>query len=107
MSERSRDVWRSVLLAGYGLVALVPLALIFGAVKPGAQGRLVVFADALGFDALSLLALQVFVSGRWARTTKSFGLRAVLGLHRQAGKVVLVLVVAHLLVLLLADPARL
>jgi len=103
----SRHAWRSVLLAGYGVVALAPLGLIFGAVKPGAPSRLVVFADALGFAALSLLALQVFASGRWALTTKSFGLRAVLSLHRQAGVAVLVLVVAHVMVLMVSDPARL
>src|SRR4051812_20595563 len=100
-------VVRRLLLAGYAAVALVPLALIFGVLKPGAQGRLVVFADALGFAALSLIALQVFASGRWAVTTRSFGLRSVLALHRQAGVAVLVLVVAHVVALVLADPARL
>ncbi len=97
---------RWLLLGGYGIVALGPLALIYGAVKPGTQGNLVVFADALGFGALSLLALQVLCSGRWAPTTRAFGLRWVLSLHRQAGAAVLVLVVAHLALLLVADPSR-
>lgn len=97
---------RQALLAGYALVLLVPLALIAGVMKPGAQGQLVVFADALGFAAVSLLALQVAVSGRWATTTRAFGLRAVLSLHRQAGIAVLVLVIAHVVVLLAADPSR-
>src|SRR3954451_5169064 len=87
---------------------LLPIALIASVmIKPGAQGRLVVFADAVGFAALSLLALQVIVSGRAARTTRSFGLRSVLALHRQAGVAVLVLVVLHVVVLVLDDPARL
>src|SRR4051794_8025261 len=98
---------RAALLAGYGAVLLVPLAFMAGAMKPGAQGRLVIFADALGFAALSLVALQVFTSGRWAATTRAFGLRVVLSLHRQAGLAVLVLVVAHLVFLLAADPSRL
>ena len=42
-------------------------------------------ADALGFVALSLLALQVFVSGRFSGTTRAFGLRSVLTLHRVVG----------------------
>lgn len=75
----------------YGAVLFAPFALIAGAAKPGAQGTLVVFANALGFAALSLLVLQVVVSGRWAGTTKAFGLRSVLSLHRQAGMAVLVL----------------
>jgi hypothetical protein len=48
---------RPLLIGGYGAVLLAPLVLIGGAIKPGAQGRLVVFADALGFAGLSLLAL--------------------------------------------------
>src|SRR4051812_967406 len=98
---------RALLLAGYAVVLLVPLALLFGVVNPGAQGRLVIFADALGFAALSLIGLQMAVSGRWAATTKAFGLRSVLSLHRQAGIAVLVLVVVHVVVLMVADPSRL
>ena len=98
---------RALLLAGYTVVLLVPLALLFGVVNPGAQGRLVIFADALGFAALSLIALQLAVSGRWAVTTRAFGLRSVLSLHRQAGIAVLVLVVVHVVVLMVADPSRL
>jgi predicted ferric reductase len=98
---------RAVLAALYAAVVLVPLALMAGAIKPGAQGRLVVFADALGFAALSLLALQIMTSGRWAATTKAFGLRSVLSLHRQAGIAVLTLAAAHLVILLVDDPTRL
>jgi predicted ferric reductase len=102
-----RAVQRLLLVAGYGLVLLAPLVLIAGVMKPGAQGVLVVFADVLGFAALSLLALQVFVSGRWAATTKSFGLRSMLSLHRKAGMAVLVLVVVHVVVLIFDDSSRL
>jgi predicted ferric reductase len=91
----------------YGVVLLLPLALISGVIKPGDHGRLVIFADALGFAALSMLALQMVASGRWASTTRAFGLRCVLALHRQAGVAVLVLVLAHVVLLLVADPSRL
>jgi predicted ferric reductase len=102
-----RALERLLLIAAYGAVVLAPLALILRVMKPGAQGGLVVFADALGFAALSLLALQIVVSGRWAATTRAFGLRSVLTLHRQAGIAVLVLVVVHVLLLMLDDPVRL
>lgn len=98
---------RVALLALYGAVLLGPLALTLGVAKPGAQGRGVVFADALGFAALSLIVLQVVASGRWTATTRHFGLRRVLALHRQAGTAVLLLVLAHLVVLVVDDPARL
>src|SRR4051812_33914155 len=98
---------RALFIVAYVAVLLVPLALITGVMKPGAQGRLVVFADALGFAALSALGLQLVISGRWATTTRSFGLRSVLALHRQAGVAVLALVVLHVAVLVIADPSRL
>src|SRR6476659_322093 len=102
-----RAVEPLLLGAVYGFVLFTPLALMAEVVKPGAQGVLVVLADAMGFAALSLLALQVFVSGRWAATTRAFGLRGVLGLHRQAGRAILVLVLAHVAILMIDDPARL
>jgi 3-phenylpropionate/trans-cinnamate dioxygenase ferredoxin reductase subunit len=91
----------------YAFVLGGPLLLIVGVVKPGARGPLVVFADILGFVALSLLALQVIVSGRWAVTTSSFGLRKVLSLHRLAGISVLALVILHVVILVVDDPTRL
>ena len=102
-----RTVERLLLAAAYGVVLLAPLAMIAGVMKPGAQGALVGFADALGFAALSLLALQIMVSGRWVATTRSFGLRRVLGVHRQVGVAVLVLVIVHFALLVVDDPSRL
>jgi predicted ferric reductase len=102
----SAAVARRLLVAVYGVVLLAPLILISGVMKAGAHGSLVVFSDALGFVALSLLVLQVVVSGRWAGTTRSFGLRPVLSLHRQAGKALVALVLLHVVVLVLDDPAR-
>src|SRR3954454_12286829 len=91
----------------YAGVLVTPLLLIAGVPKPGAQGKLVIFGDALGFAALSLIVLQVLASGRGQTTTKLFGLRSVLSLHRQAGMAVLVLVLLHIVVLFIDDPARL
>lgn len=94
-------------LALYVIVVLAPLALVAVAVKPGAQGVAVVVAAALGFGALTLLVLQPLVSGRWGSITSAFGLRSVLALHRQAGTAALVLVIAHVVALIVDDPARL
>jgi predicted ferric reductase len=56
---------------------------------------------------MSLLALQIAASGRWSMTTRSFGLRSVLSLHRQAGMALLALVILHVVLLVIDDPARL
>lgn len=106
MSART-GTQRLALLALFGAVLLVPVLLTVGVVKPGAGGHVVVFSDALGFTAVSLLALQVFSSGRWALTTHLFGLRRVLALHRQAGMAVLLLVLFHVVLLFADDPSRL
>src|SRR4051794_20147557 len=102
----ARPLLRLLFVIAYAAVLLVPLAMIADVMKPGAQGKLVVFADAVGFGALSALALQIVISGRWAVTTRWFGLRSVLSLHRQAGVAVLVLIVLHVVVLMVADPSR-
>jgi predicted ferric reductase len=94
-------------VAGYAMVVLAPLAIVAVAVKPGAQGAVVVFAACLGFAALSLLVLQVVASGRWGAITSAFGLRPVLSLHRQAGMLALILVIGHVGALIADDPARL
>lgn len=106
-TQLERGAERLLLVSAYGIVLLAPIAVIADAAKAGAQGPLVVFADAVGFAALSLLALQLVTSGRWRATTRAFGLRPVLSLHRQAGVAVLVLVLLHLVVLFVDDPSRL
>ena len=106
-AAKGRTAEQVLWLAGYVVVVLAPLALVAVAVKPGAQGRAVVFAAALGFAGLSLLVLQALVSGRWGTITNSFGLRSVLSLHRQAGMAALVLIVGHVVVLMVDDPSRL
>ena len=98
---------RLLLVGAYAAVILTPLALIARVMKPGAHGPLVVFADALGFVGLSLLALQTAASGRLAIATRAFGLRSVLSVHRWAGKTVLALVILHVVVLVIDDPSRL
>jgi predicted ferric reductase len=102
-----RSLHRPTLALIYGAVVCGPLILIAGTAKPGAQGPLVVLADVLGYLAISLLILQVAVSGRWRATTASFGLRSVLSLHRAAGIAVLGLVLLHVGVLVADDPSRL
>ena len=111
MTDRTRDAGpaaeRILWVALYVVVVLGPLILLAVAIKPGAQGVGVVLAAGLGFGGLSLLVLQMLVSGRWTAITAAFGLRSVLGLHRQAGMAALVLVVAHVVVLMADDPSRL
>ena len=101
-----REVERTLWVAVYVTIVLAPLALVAVAVKPGAQGRAVVFAAALGFARLALIVLQPLLSGRWPAITAAFGLRSVLNLHRQAGIAALALAVVHVVVLVADDPSR-
>ncbi len=90
----------------YGAVLLLPLLLISGVAKPGSRSLMVVVSDALGFAALALLCLQVFAAGRGSASTRAFGLRRILRVHRRAGVAVLGLVVVHVLLLIADDPSR-
>src|ERR1044072_6529531 len=82
---KPRGAQRLLLVTIYGVVLLGPLALTAGAAKLGAQGRFVVFAYAVGCAGMSMLALQVAVSGHWPTTTALFGLRRILAFHRHIG----------------------
>src|SRR5690242_16703134 len=99
--ERAGRAVEPVLLgAVYGFVLFTPLALMAEVVKPGAQGARAVLPDGRGFAAPPLLAVQGSGPGRGAATTRASGLPPVLGLHRQAGMAILVLVLAHVAILM-------
>ena len=93
----------SLWLLLYLFFCLVPLGLALG--QPDAPGRtfLMDFSVALGFVGLSILALQFALVARFKVVAAPFGIDALLRFHKQISYVALVFVVAHPVLLFIAD----
>ena len=87
----------------YVVFCLVPLALTIGQPNPAGRPFLVEFSVALGFVGLSVLALQFALVARFKVVAAPFGIDALLRYHRQISYVALAFVVAHPVLLFIAD----
>jgi predicted ferric reductase len=87
----------------YLIVCLIPLVLVIGQSSPPGRQFLVEFSVALGFVGLSILALQFALVGRFKTVAAPFGIDALLRYHRQITYVALAFVVAHPVILFIAD----
>jgi len=94
-------------LASFAILALIPLGIAAAGPLPEMRSFAVEFGVALGFLGLSLLALQSIFSGRIRRIAPSFGMDNVIQYHREIGIVAFLLVAAHPIVLIAADPVYL
>lgn len=98
----ARQLWGGV----YLVLVLGPFALMAAAPRPAGRSFGVELGAALGFAALSILVLQVVLPSRAQPFTVPFGIDALLRFHRHIGIASIWLVAAHLVVLLIDDPAR-
>jgi predicted ferric reductase len=101
-ASRARTLW----LALYLLVVLAPLVFALVAPRPSGRTFAVDVAAALGFGAFTMLALQLVLPARARTFTAPFGVDVLLRFHKQIGSAMVVLVVAHVVVLLVDDPAK-
>jgi predicted ferric reductase len=81
---------------------IAPLVLAWSGMEPG-RGFLIDFSVALGFVGLSLMGLQFLVAARSRSVAAPFGVDALLQYHRQMGCVILLFILAHPLLLFVAD----
>ena len=86
----------------YLAVTIAPLVLAWSGMEPG-RGFLIDFSVALGFVGLSLMGLQFLVAARFQSVTAPFGMDVLLQHHRQIGYVSLLFILAHPLLLFVAD----
>ena len=91
-------------LAFYLFLSLLPLGLVFVGEIPEPRGFWVEFGVGLGFVGLSMMGLQFLLTGRFRGLAEGFGLDNMLQFHRQSGLVATALVLAHPIVLFIADP---
>jgi len=87
----------------YLLFCLLPLLLLIGQDNPPGRPFLVEFSVALGFVGLSILALQFVLIARFQVVAAPFGIDALLKFHVQITFVGLAFVLAHPILLFVAD----
>ncbi len=83
-------------------VAIAPLVLAWSGMEPG-RGFLIDFSVALGFVGLSLMGLQFLVAARFQSVAAPFGIDVLLQYHRQIAYTSLLFILAHPLLLFVAD----
>ena len=99
---RARTLW----LALYLLVLVAPLVFALVAPRPSGRPFAVDVSAALGFGAFTMLALQLVLPARARAFTAPFGVDVLLRFHKQIGSAMIALVVAHVVILLVDDPAK-
>jgi predicted ferric reductase len=85
------------------VAAMVPLTLARAGAVPELRSFWVELGAALGFLALSIMALQFIVSGRIKAIAPRWGMDNIVQYHREMGLFALLLVLAHPIVLIAAD----
>lgn len=94
-----------VVALSYTTVVLVPLFVILAGPQSPERGFWVEFGVALGFIGLAMLCLQSVLTARYPKLSGAVGQDTMLQFHRQTGLVAFGFVLAHPIVLLLADSA--
>jgi predicted ferric reductase len=101
-ASRARALW----LALYLLLVLAPLVFALASPRPSGRSFSVDVAAALGFGAFTILALQFVLPARARPFTAPFGVDVLVRFHKQVGSAMVVLVLAHLVMLIIDDPAK-
>jgi len=92
----ARDLTRAALWMGlYALLALFPLLLLLAAPAPHGGGFLVELASALGFLALSIMAMQFVLTARFQWIAPPFGTDLVYAFHRHVTAVAICFALLH------------
>lgn len=97
-----RAVQGAFLVLAYLTVAVAPLVLAWSGMEPG-RGFLINFSVALGFVGLSLMGLQFVVAARSQSVAAPFGMDVLMQYHRQIAYTSLLFILAHPLLLFVAD----
>ncbi len=90
----------------YLLLASGPLAIAFFGDPPQARSFWIEFSVALGFIGLAMIALQFVITARIDHINGPYGIDVIYRFHRHISIVAFLLILAHPLILFLAEPAE-
>lgn len=88
----------------YVLAALFPLVLVSLGERPPSRSFLVEFAIGLGFVGLAMMGFQFALTARFRSIAGTLGMDNMLQFHRQAGIIAVLFVLAHAVIVVIADP---
>jgi predicted ferric reductase len=101
------DLARAALwIVVYLALALAPMVVAYTGAAP-ARTFWIEVGVALGFVGLAMMAFQFVLTGRYHHIATTFGLDSMLQYHRQIGLVAFAFILAHPVILFLAEPAYL
>ncbi len=90
-------------ILSYLVLAALPVFIAYAGSVPDARGFWIEFGVALGFIGLAMMGLQFILTGRFSRIAGTLGLDSMLQFHRQIGLVAFFMILAHPVILILAD----
>jgi predicted ferric reductase len=88
----------------YLLLILAPVLLLLIGPTPPRRGFWIEFSVALGFSGLSMLGLLFAMTARFRHMAAPYGIDVVYHFHRQISVVALLLILAHPVILFVAEP---
>ncbi len=92
-------------LAIYIILSLLPLVFSLVGTTPEPRTFWIEFGVGLGFVGLAMMGMQFLLTGRFRFIASGLGLDNMLQFHRQAGLVATCFILAHPIILLIAEPA--
>lgn len=99
-------LWKAYFwIVGYTLLVLAPVFVAYYGAGLPPRSFWIEFGVGLGFVGLSMMALQFVLTGRFRNVAQSLGLDSMLHFHRQIGIAGFLMVLAHPIVLIAANPA--
>lgn len=107
MGVRRRFIYGLIWVTVYLTLVLSPLfALLAGPVPPG-RGFWIDFSVALGFAGLSMMGFQFLLTARFRGVSSPYGIDVLYHFHRQISIIAFFLILAHPIILFIADPPTL
>lgn len=88
----------------YILLGLIPMGIAVIGDLPEYRTFWIEFGVALGFIGLSMFGLQFLFSGRFRRIAPTYGMDNIINYHREIGITAFFLIMAHPVILLIANP---